>query len=166
TNRHNDVAKILHAEISLKYGCTEENPPYYKYTATPVLENNECKIYWDRDVLTDRTILHNRPDICVLDKKENTMLLIDIAIPAPSNVHKKHSEKIEKYLPLAQEIKEVWRVRDVRIIPIVIGSTGEIPTQLLDNLKILGLPGKIYVQMQKAVILATCNIMRKVLNIK
>lgn len=165
TERHNNVARILHGEIAVKYGCLEEAPPYYKYTPESIVENDVCRIYWDRDLQTDRTIQHNRPDIVVLDKKENIMYLIDVAIPAPVNVDKKHTEKIEKYLPLAYEMKEIWDLREVKIIPIIVGATGEIPKRLSRKLEQLGLPIKLQLQMQKSVILSTCNIVRKVLNI-
>ena len=44
---------------------------------------------WDVPVITDRTILANRPDIVLLDKIEKTCLPIDIAIPDDSNLNTK-----------------------------------------------------------------------------
>lgn len=166
TDRHNNVAKIIHTELSLKYKCINERIPYYNYVPMNVLENDACKLYWDREILTDRTVQHNRPDICLLDKLKKEIYLIDIAVPAPTNVNRKHQEKIDKYTLLAQDMKEVWGVDRVSVVPIVIGSTGEIPKQLLHNLKKLELNQNLYIQLQKSVILATCNIMRKVLNLR
>lgn len=168
TNRHNDVAKIVHRELSIKYGFIETREPYYKYRPTPVLESEKATIYWDRSLLTDRPLPdnHNKPDIFLWDKTNNIILLIDIAIPTPKNIHRKHNEKIEKYLPLCQELENLWRAKYVRTIPVVIGATGEIPTKLFDALKQLDIQPTFYLEMQKATILATCNIMRRILNIK
>jgi hypothetical protein len=36
--------------------------PYYKYTPANVLENDNFKLYWNRSIITDKTIPSNRPD--------------------------------------------------------------------------------------------------------
>jgi hypothetical protein len=165
-NRHNNVAKIIHIELGLKYGYVTEKQPYYRYTPQEFIENERCKVYWDKNILTDRTTPHNKPDICLLDKTENKVYLIEVAIPAPANVDKKHREKRDKYLPLAQEITELWGVDEVMVVPIILGATGEIPKELFKSFKTLNVPAYIFVAMQKSVILATCNIVRKVFNVK
>ena len=56
TERHNDVAKIVHQELVRKYGLNKEveNIPYYRYTPESVLENNQVRLYWDRDIQTNQ----------------------------------------------------------------------------------------------------------------
>jgi len=44
---------------------------------------------WDVLVITSQTVLANRPDILLCDKKEKTCLLIAIAIPDESNFNTK-----------------------------------------------------------------------------
>jgi hypothetical protein len=51
---------------------------------------------WDIPVITDRTILANRPDTVTHDTKEKTCLLINIAISDDSNVNTKETEKLNK----------------------------------------------------------------------
>ncbi|KAK9720886.1 hypothetical protein QE152_g21841 [Popillia japonica] len=96
----------------------------------------------------------------VINKVDNTCTIIDIAIPAPANVHEKHKEKVIKYTDLVAEIKQVWKehkekvikytdlvaeikqvwkVQSVEIIPIIIGATGEIPSELDTSLNRIGL---------------------------
>jgi hypothetical protein len=58
---------------------------------------------WDVPAITDRTILANRPDILLHDKKEKTCLLIDIALLVDSNVNTKETDKLFKFKDL--EIK-------------------------------------------------------------
>lgn len=46
-----------------------------------VLENEEVKIHWNRDIITNKTIPHYRPDIALTPKHRKTRYLIDISIP-------------------------------------------------------------------------------------
>jgi hypothetical protein len=59
--------------------------PYYKYTPANVLENDNFKLYWNRSIITDKTIPSNRPDITFMNKTTKSTFLIDIAVP---NTHK------------------------------------------------------------------------------
>ncbi|KAL0266343.1 UNVERIFIED_CONTAM: hypothetical protein PYX00_008916 [Menopon gallinae] len=67
-HRHDQVAKIVHQKLALKYGLLSEQKPYYKYRPETVLENETHKLLWDRAILTDKTTLCNRPDITLVDK--------------------------------------------------------------------------------------------------
>jgi hypothetical protein len=49
---------------------------YYKYTPVNVLENYSFKLYWNRGIITDKTIPSNRPDITFM-KKNNKEHLFD-----------------------------------------------------------------------------------------
>lgn len=164
TQRHDDVCRIIHQEIAKKYSLICYHTPYYKYQAANVLENKTAKLYWNRDIITDKTTPHNKPDITLIHKPTKTTYLIEISIPNSQNVKKKHTEKIEKYIPLAEEIRQMWHQDIVKIIPIIVSSTGLIPKSLHDSLKGLELPPKLYIPIQKTVILHTCNITRQVLN--
>ncbi|XP_060534521.1 uncharacterized protein LOC132706940 [Cylas formicarius] len=164
TTRHDNEAKIVHQEIAFNLKLLKEKCPYYRYSPESVLENEGFRIYWDRTVQTDRTVQHNRPDILIYDKANKMMTLVDVAIPAPNNLQKKEREKREKYIPLADDIKQTWRVDRVNIVPIVIGAMGEIPKSLRTNLTTLTVKPGAYFEMQKSVVLATCNIIRRVLN--
>ncbi|RZF38074.1 hypothetical protein LSTR_LSTR006473 [Laodelphax striatellus] len=116
--RHNDVAKIIHQRIALKFGFLEEERPYYIYQPAPVLENDKAKIYWDRSIRTDLTIMANRPDVMMMDKKKKIAFLIDVAIPLNHNLRSTQAEKINKYVALAEELKALFHLDCVRIIPV------------------------------------------------
>lgn len=166
TQRHDSVGRIIHQEIAKKYSLITNHTPYYKYQPENILENNTAKLYWNRDIITDKTTPHNKPDITLIHKTTKTTYLIEIAIPNSPNIQKKHTEKIEKYLPLTEEIRQMWHQDIVKIVPIIISSTGLIPKTLHDSLKGLELPSNLYIPMQKAVILHTCNITRQVLSMQ
>ena len=74
---------------------------------------------------TDKKLAHNRPDISIFNKKENTWKLIDVAVPFDTNILNTESHKVEKYQDLTMEIEKLYKApSDVK--PIVIGSLGTI----------------------------------------
>ena len=161
--RHDNVAKILHLELIRKYRFETEMQPYYAYQPPKVLENDLARIYWDRGIITDKSIDHNRPDITVIDKTEKCAYLIDVTIPSTPNLEKAHREKIAKYADLLIEVKKQWRMNTVTVLPVVISATGVIPSTLHETLKKIDVTATSYTQMQKSIILNTCNMVRKFL---
>lgn len=129
-----------------------------------MLENSNHKLYWDRTIITDKTIHYNRPDITVLDKQSKSVYLIDISVCNTHNLTTTHTEKIAKYTDLSVELQTQWRVNTTRTIPIIVSTTGVIPNTLHTGLKTLGIPCTSYILMQKAAILNTCRIVRKFLS--
>ena len=163
-HRHNQIANIIHQKLAIKYKLLQESTPYYKYKPQAVLDNQNYKLYYDRAVITDQTIHHNRPDIILMDKKSKHTYLIDIAVPSCVNLEKTWEAKLSKYYELSQEVKKMWKQARVSIIPLVISGIGLIPRKLHDSIKQLELPANTYIEMQKAVIINTCSIVRKFLN--
>lgn len=163
-HRHDQVAKIIHQKLAQKYDLlTQPIKPYYNYNPEVVLENKRYKLYFDRAIHTDKTIHYNRPDITVLDKHNKTSYLIDIAVPNSHNLQSTIAEKLSKYTDLKNEITRMWQLKKVVVVPIVISTTGLIPTDLKLSLKTLDLPLHIINNLQKAIILNTCRIVRKFL---
>jgi hypothetical protein len=144
----------------------EEKIPHYKYTPASVLENDNFKLYWNRTILTDKTITFTRPDITFINKKTKKTSLIDIAVPSTHNLAKTITDKQNKYQELANEICVMWKQNTAQVISLVISSTGVIPKSLTQSLKRLNLHPNTYIQMQKSVILGTCSIVTNFLNYK
>jgi hypothetical protein len=66
--RHDIFAKIIHMNLAVKFNLLKNTQPHYRYTPESCLENDNYKLYFDRTVLTDIHIQHNRPDIIILNK--------------------------------------------------------------------------------------------------
>lgn len=165
THRHNQIAQYIHQKLALKHNLIlGKQKPYYNYTPHSVLENATAKLYYDRAILTDKTIHYNRPDITLVDKTTKTAYLIDITVPNTHNIQKAVAEKINKYTDLKEEVLRIWKLEKVFIVPLVLSTTGVIPKSLHTSLKILSLPTTTYFTMQKAAILNTCRIVRKFLS--
>jgi hypothetical protein len=77
--RHDIFAKIIHMNLAV-------TQPHYIYKPESCIENDTYKLYFDRTVLTDIHIQHNRPDIIILNKQQNEAYLLDIAVPNSHNI--------------------------------------------------------------------------------
>ena len=69
-----------------------------------VVENEKCKILWDRIIQSDHVIEARRPDIVVVEKENSKANIVDIASPWDYRVYEKEGKKIEKYQDLKREI--------------------------------------------------------------
>ena len=98
-----------------------------------VLENNTHKFVWDFDIHTDHLISGRRPDLIINNNKKRTYKIVDFAVPADHRIKLKESEKKDKYIDLARELKKLWNMQ-VTIIPIVIGVFGTVTKGLLKGL--------------------------------
>jgi hypothetical protein len=95
---------------------------------------------------------------------KKTVYLIEVAIQNTLNLEKKYNEKIQNYLPPAEEIKSVWKLNSVIIVPIIISATGVIPKSLHQSIATLHLDQNIYILLQKTVVINTTTIVRRFLN--
>jgi hypothetical protein len=61
--RHDIFPKIIQMNLAVKFNLLKNSQRHYSYTPESCLENDNYKLYFDRTVLTDIHIKHNRPDI-------------------------------------------------------------------------------------------------------
>ena len=64
---------------------------------------------------------------------------MDIAILGDSRIHEKELEKIEKYQDLKWEIRRMWDIKNVDVVPVVVGPLEVLPRNLENGLKKLGI---------------------------
>ena len=93
------------------------------HNPAPVLENDSHKLLWDFNIQTDHLIPTRRPDLILINKRKRICKIVDFAVPADHRINLKESEKKDKYLDLARELKKLWNMK-VTIVPIVIGALG------------------------------------------
>ncbi|XP_030767020.1 uncharacterized protein LOC115890810 [Sitophilus oryzae] len=163
TERHNNIAKIIHLELSLILGLQSVQTKYFNYTPEPVMENSSHKLYWDTLILTDKTVLHNKPDILWINKYKKECFIIDIAVPLDQNLQKTATEKIQKYQDLAYGLRRVYQLNKAIVLPFVISANGLIHKDFTRNTELLKLNPKLTNECLKAAILGTVRIVRKVL---
>jgi hypothetical protein len=157
--------KIIHMNLAVKFNLLKDTQPHHIYKPESCLENDNYKLYFDRAVLTDIHIQHNRPDIIILNKQQKQAYLLDIAVPNSHNITQTYNTKINKYLELSVAMRNLWCLEKISILPFIISATGIIPQSLFKNLKILDLENTLMVEIQKGILLYSCHIVRKFLNI-
>jgi hypothetical protein len=85
--------------------------------------------------------------------------------PNSHNITQTYNTKINKYLELSVAMRNLWCLEKISILPLVISATGIVPQSLFKNLKILDLDNTLVVEIQKGILLYSCHIVRKFLNI-
>jgi hypothetical protein len=93
--RHNIFAKIVHMNLAVKFNLLKDTQPHYIYKLESCLENDNYKLYFDRTVLTDIHIQHNRPEIIILNKQQKQAYLLDIAVANSHNITQTYKHKNE-----------------------------------------------------------------------
>ena len=93
--------------------------------------------FLDFDIHTDHLISARQPYLIIFNKKERDGRNLDFAVPTDHRVKLKESEKRDKYLDLARELKKLWNMK-VTVIPIVIGALGTVDKGLGTRTRELG----------------------------
>ena len=153
--RHDNLGKIVHWNLARKCNF-EAGDKWYEHEPESVLENGDYKILWGFSIQTDHVIETRRPDLVVVDKNDRSCKRIDFAVPGNSKIEEKEKDKTEKYQDFGKELQKIWNVK-VKIIPLVVGSSGAIPKQFGNSLKQIGITAGT-AQVQKTVLLGTVRI--------
>lgn len=112
--------------VEIDIPCCKDNPEN-------MMENEIFTTYWDRTILIEEAIVHNKSDIMMVDKKQENAHLLDVFIPKKE---KKNAEKINR---LIITVKGQWSVERVKLTPIITLSTGITLTTLHKELEDLAL---------------------------
>ena len=131
------------------------------HNPAPVLENDLHKLLCDFNIQTNHLIPARRPDLIIINKKMRICKIVDFAVLVDHRINLKESEKKDKYLNLAREIKKLWNMK-VTIVPIVIGALGTVTKGLLKGLEDLEIGGPVET-IQTTALLRTARILRRVL---
>ena len=159
--RNDNVAKKVHWDICKK-NRLEHSEKWYGHASEGAVENEEIKVLWDINIQCDNLIEARQPDLIVIDKKEQKGIITDIAVPADVRVEEKETEKLEKYHDLKKEIRRWWKLRNVEIVPVVIGILGSVSAEFDRWMGKLDITCNVGV-MQKSAMLRTARILRKAL---
>ena len=111
----------------------------------------------------NKEIKTRKPGIVVVNKNERSCAIINIPIPGDMRVSKKEKEKIERYQELKREMKRMWSIRSIKVIPVVVGALGSTLKKLKNCIEDLGVVISIAL-LQKTALLRTVCTLAKVLN--
>ena len=142
---------------------TEGQEEWYEHCPEGVVENGDVKLIWDINIQCDNVMEARSPGLILVDKKAKSRVIIDAAIPGDCRIREKEIKKIEKYQNLKRELKRLWSLKKVEVVPVVVGALGCISKGFSGWMDTLGI--KLNVGMvQKSVLLGTARILRKVLD--
>ncbi|BFU19533.1 hypothetical protein, conserved [Entamoeba histolytica] len=135
--KHDYIGIIIWEGLIRKYTGNKQykKPPYetvFQYKDITMILNKQIMPKSDGQY-------HKRPDIYVIDKKNKTGLLFDMTIVADHNINGAYWKKRNMYKELKNRLMKIEKLKDVRIIPVVISINGLInkeSNRLIKELKI------------------------------
>ena len=95
--------------------------------------------------------------------KNGKCLIIDVPCPFGIRVKDKWKEKIENYQDLRRELKRIWKLRRVTVVPIITGALETISKDIEKWLAEIGVTCRLE-SLRRACLLGTARILRKVLD--
>ena len=162
TKRHNKVCSYIHWTI-----CNAKDIPtkeVWNHQPEPVAATESTTIYYDKIIPTGRFIESSaiKPDIVVWDHQDKSALIIDVSVPNDFGINRAEREKVCKYQDLKNALKDEWNLKQIEVIPVIIGATGIMKDSLQEYLKsIPGQPKKYEIQI--AAIRGTVSLLKKTL---
>ena len=148
-------------ELCQKFGLVGK-VKWYNEKPASVVENDRVKILWDFNIETDHVSQPRRPDIVVLSKTERKCHLNWYCCAWGQKDWVERTGNIDNYSELRREVKKIWNLSQIVVVPVVIGTQGVTSKRLKDWLKKLDVKSSIEL-LQKAALLGTAKIVRQVL---
>ena len=164
--RHDAMMRVVYCYLLQKLGFIEELLEWYRSDYVEKFkENDTCKLYWDFAFDTERSVEYNRPDIVVILKETNEMIIIEGSTPGDMNLTPRTGDKCGKYFELASELKALHDLKSFKLIDIIIGATGTVLGSTKKNFQeLFQEKGTSALRLsQKASILGTLDIFKKIL---
>ena len=93
------------------------------------------------EIQTDQLISARRPDLVRVSIKKRVYWIGEFAVPVDHWIKLKESEKKDKYLDLAKELKKLWNIK-MMVIPIVTGALSTVTKGLIKGLEDLEIRGQ------------------------
>lgn len=123
------------------------SPQVQKEHATKSGWVQKSLILWNFKFQSEKQLLANQPDIRVVDKEQKRAVVIDVTIPADSNIKKKEHKKIKKYQALKEQLEQMWKLKST-VFPVEICTLGAVTPKRTHWLRqIPGTTSKVCVQM-------------------
>ena len=162
TTRHDKICKYLHWKACKELGI-EENK-IWEHDPKPITANRNVTIFYDKIIPAGRYIENRaiKPDIVIWNKQQKTAKIIDVTVPNDYGLNRAEREKLTKYEDLKNELRRTWALNEIEVIPIVVGATGLMKTNLKNYLEFIpGCPSVHEVQL--GAIKGTVRILKKAL---
>ena len=102
------------------------------------------------------------PHIVIVNKREKTAIVIDVAISRDKRIVDKEKYKIEKCQNLKREIQRLWNLNRIDVIPAVLWALWSITKNFEKYVDTIGIKIDLHT-LQKTTLMETARILSKVL---
>ena len=123
--RRDNVCNYIQWRLCEKHGF-QGALQRYEQEPDGVIENKMYKVQRDFTIQCDTKFEARQLDIGVIDKTKKGVKIVDVTIPGDVRVNERQVGKIEKYKVLKDEIARMWGMKEVIVIPVVVGGFEEL----------------------------------------
>ena len=163
THRHNQVCRYIHWRICKAIGM--ETKPIQDHEPARSTAHGDYIIYYDKPIPLGRFVEGGgiKPDIVLWDRQTRSAQIIEVSVPNDYGLNRAEREKNNKYQDLKNDLRTTWGLRNIELIPVIVGATGLVKTNLQQNLQsIKGSPD--IEEVQLAAIKGTIKILKRTLS--
>ena len=163
TQRHDRICRYLHWTVCKHYNISVPEK-VWEHEPPPLTGTEDISIYYDKIMPTNSYIEDSavKPDLVVWDRKEKSAKIIEVSVPGDLALCYTERKKRTKYIPLMEDLKRSWKLRKAEIIPVIVGATGLLKTNISDIAA--NIPGKPAVlEMQICALLGSVKILKRAL---
>ena len=139
----------------------------WEHEPEPMAANRNVTVFYDKIIPTGRYIEGSaiKPDIVIWNKQEKTAKIVEVTVPNDYGLNRAERVKIAKYQDLQSDLRTTWSLKEIDIIPVVVGATGLMKNNLKNYLE--SIPGSPSAQeVQIAAIKGTVTILKRALGYK
>ena len=161
--RHNKICKYLHWKIC-KEVKIEVKDNIWEHEPERAVKNDNVTIFYDMNIPAGRFIENSaiKPDIVIWNRQARTAKIVEVTVPNDYGLNRAERVKIAKYQDLKNHLRTTWSLKEIDIIPVVVGATGLMKNNLKNYLE--SIPGSpIAQEVQIAAIKGTVTILKRAL---
>ena len=158
------VGRVIYEKLLQEEGI---NKTPLKIPKVTKIGNKE--LWWGKTITLPHKLNHNRSDLVIWNNKTKECKIKDFSVPPDQNISMKEMEKVNNYISLVRELKQLYRAYTYEMIPIVVGTIGVIPKSLTRHLANIGLKKDMNDTMRRmhlAVLKGTVKTVKTVLRMK
>ena len=157
------MCRYLHWSICKHYEI--ETQAIWLHEPQTITATEDVSIFYDKPIVLGRYVEGGaiKPDIVIWDKKKKEAKIIEVSVPNDFGINRAEREKVNKYQDLKNDLRQTWELENIEIIPVIVGATGLMKTNLKSNLKsIPGSPSAEEIQM--VAVTGTVSIIKRALS--
>ena len=156
------MMRVIYSNLLVNYGFETELKPLCRYEYIESnRENDFRKLFWNSEFQTNRFVIYNKPDTVVIEKQSKELLIIEGSTPGDMNLERLKIRK-QNTVTWGTELLRKNELKSVKLISLIIGTTGVILDSAVNNFKLLFKEESTCILRlsQKAVIMGTLNIFK------